>query len=132
MDPTSELGLAKPKFEMLLEKVGSETTKYIKEVAEAYKYFGYYYLQKKDFPAAKIWSKKLFDLDPSNKQWQLLSLQSLAVIAYREKNYVEARDYYIELRKLDPANPEYTRMIKEFTKTIDAIEIQKANAKILN
>jgi len=132
MDPTSELGLAKPKFEMLIEKVGSETTKYIKEIAEAYKYFGYYYLQKKDYPAAKIWSKKLFELDPSNKQWQLLSLQSLAVIAYREKNYVEARDYYMELRKLDPANAEYTKMIKEFTKTIDAIEIQKANAKILN
>jgi tetratricopeptide (TPR) repeat protein len=93
---------------------------------------GSYYFLKKDYPNAKLWNKKLFDLDPSNKELQIKALQTLALIAQKEKNYVEARDYYIDLRKLDPANPEYTRMIKEFTKTIDAIEIQKANAKILN
>lgn len=132
LDPSSELGLAKPIFESLIEKVGTETAKYIKELQEAYTYLGYYYLQKKDYPNARSWNKKLLDLDPSNKQWQIPALQSLALIAYREKNYVEARDYYMELKKLDPTNAEYTKMIKEFTKTLDAIEIQKANAKILN
>lgn len=132
IDPSSELGLAKPIFESLIEKVGTETAKYIKELQEAYNYLGYYYLQKKDYPNARSWNKKQFDLDPTNKQWQIQSLQSLALIAYREKNYVEARDYYMELKKLDPANAEYTKMIKDFTKTIDAIAVQKANAKILN
>jgi tetratricopeptide (TPR) repeat protein len=132
IDPSSELGLAKPIFESLIEKVGTETAKYIKDLQEAYIYMGSYYFQKKDYPNAKLWNKKLFDLDPSNKQWQIQSLRMQALIAYNEKNYIEARDYYIELKKLDPANAEYTKMIKDFTKTIDAIAVQKANAKILN
>lgn len=120
MDPTSELGLAQPKFESLVEKVGTETVKYAKELQEAFTYLGYYNLQKKDYPAAKSWYKKLFSLDPSNKQWQIQALQSLALIAYREKNYVEARDFYIEIKKLDPTDPNVDKAIKDFNKAITA------------
>jgi len=120
MDPTSELGLAQPKFESLIEKIGTETTKYAKELQEAYTYLGYYNLQKKDYVAAKSWYKKLFDLDPANKQWQVQSLKSMALIAYREKNYVEARDLYIEIKKLDPADLDAAKAIQDLTKAIDA------------
>lgn len=125
IDTTSELGLAKPIFESLVEKVGTENTKFAKELQEAYFYLGYYYLQKKEYPAAKSWYKKLFELDPSNKQWQIQSLQSMALIAYREKNYVEARDYYVEIKKLDPADPSVDKSIKDFNKAIDAAAAQK-------
>jgi len=125
MDPTSELGLAQPKFESLIEKVGTETTKYAKELQESYTYLGYYNLQKKDYAAAKSWYKKLFELDPANKQWQIQSLRSQALIAYKEKNYVEARDIYVEIKKLDPADLDAAKAIQDLNKAIAAAAAQK-------
>jgi tetratricopeptide (TPR) repeat protein len=125
MDPTNELGLAHPKFEAVVEKAGAETAKYAKELSESYIYLGYYNLQKKDYPAAKSWYKKLFELDPANKQWQIQSLSSQALIAYKEKDYVEARDLYIAIKKLDPADPNADKAIKDLTKAISAAAAQK-------
>jgi tetratricopeptide (TPR) repeat protein len=122
MDPTSELGLAQPKFESLVEKVGTETTKYAKELQEAYTYLGFYYLQKQDYTVSKAVYKKLFELDPSNKQWQIQSLKSQALIAYKEKNYMEARDLYTEIKKLDPADLDAAKAILDLTKAINAVQ----------
>lgn len=125
MDPTSEQGLAHPKFETLIEKVGTETTKYAKELQEAYMYLGYYNIQKNDFKAAKAWYKKLYELDPTNKGWQIQSLNSQAVIAFKEKNYVEAREMYVEIKKLDPSNTSADQTIRDLTKAINAAAAQK-------
>jgi tetratricopeptide (TPR) repeat protein len=122
LDPTSELGLAQPKFESLVEKVGSETTKYAKELQESYTYLGFYYLQKADYAVSKSWYKKLFELDPANKQWQIQSLKSQALIAYKEKNYVDARDLYTEIKKLDPADLDASKAIQDLTKAINAAQ----------
>jgi tetratricopeptide (TPR) repeat protein len=122
LDPTSEQGLAKPKFEALIDKVGTETTKYAKELQEAYTYLGFYNIQKKDYPAAKAIYKKLYELDPANKQWQIQSLRSQALIAYKEKNYAEARDIYIEIKKLDPADLDATKAISDLTKALEALK----------
>lgn len=125
IDPTSELGLAQPKFESLIEKVGTETTKYAKELQEAYTYLGYYNLQKNDYEPAKSWYKKLFDLDPANKQWQVQSLRSQALIAYKEKQYVDARDFYVEIKKLNPADLDAAKAIQDLNKAIAAAAAQK-------
>ena len=125
MDPTSELGLAQPKFELLIAKVGTETTKYAKELQEAYTYLGYYNLQKKDYATSKSWYKKLYELDPANKQWQIQSLRSQALIAYKEKNYQGARDLYIEIKKLNPADLDAGKAIQDLTKAIAAAAAQK-------
>ncbi|HEY3372488.1 MAG TPA: tetratricopeptide repeat protein [Prolixibacteraceae bacterium] len=122
LDPSSELGLAQPKFELLIGKVGSETTKYAKELQEAYTYLGYYYLQKKDFETSKSWYKKLFELDPANKQWQIQSLKAQALIAYREKNYIQARDLYTEIKKLDPSDLDAGKAIQDLNKAIAAAQ----------
>ncbi len=55
---------------------------------------GYYNIVKKDYTAAKEWYKKMYELDPKNKEWQISALTAYASIAYKEKNYVEARDKY--------------------------------------
>lgn len=127
MDPTSELGLAHPKFESLVEIIGSDTIKYAKELQESYTYLGYYHIQKEDYKTAKFWYKNLYNLDPSNKQWQIQSLKSQALIAYKEKNYVEARDLYSEIKNLDPADLEAAKAIQDLTKAINAL--QKLNKK---
>ena len=122
MDPTNELGLAQPKFESLVEKAGTDSAKYAKELQEAYTYLGFYYLQKADYSVSKSWYKKLFELDPANKQWQIQSLKSQALIAYKEKNYVEARDLYTEIKKLDPADLDAAKAIQDLTKAINAAQ----------
>jgi tetratricopeptide (TPR) repeat protein len=120
MDPTSELGLAKPKFEFMIEKIGAETTKYAKELQEAYSYLVSYYLQKKEYPAAKTYCKKLFELDPANKKWQIQSLTLQAMIAHSEKKYGDARDFFIEIKKIDPAYPDVDKAINDYNKAIKA------------
>jgi len=122
MDPSNELGLAQPKFESLVEKVGTRTTEYAKELQESYTYLGFYYLTKQDYAVSKSWYKKLFELDPQNKQWQIQSLKSQALVAYKEKNYVEARDLYIEIKKLDPADLDTAKAIQDLTKAINAAQ----------
>lgn len=125
LDPTSELGLAQPKFESLIQKVGTETVKYAKELQEAYTYLGYYNIKKSDYTAAKLWYTKLFELDPANKQWQIQSLKSQALIAYKEKKYVDARDIYVEIKKLNPADLDAGKAIQDLNKAIAAAAAQK-------
>jgi tetratricopeptide (TPR) repeat protein len=120
MDPSSEIGLAAPKFEQLINKIGSDTVKYKQELYEAYSYMGYYNLQKKDYEPAKIWYNKLYNLDPKNKDWQTRALSSLAIISYREKDYNESIVIYQKLLALDPNNASFKQAIIDLKKVIAA------------
>ncbi len=120
MDPDSDLGLAYPKFEQLVNQVGTETEKYKNALQESYTYLGYYHLNKKEYDQAKEWYQKLYDLDPNNKEWRITALNSFALISYRQKNYVEAKGYYQEILKLDPANTQIQQVIADLNKAIAA------------
>jgi tetratricopeptide (TPR) repeat protein len=120
MDPSFELGLAKPKFESVIDKIGTETTKYAKELQEAYSYLITYFFQKKEYSAVKAYCKKLYDLDPANKKWQIQSLIYQANVAYNEKKYADARDFFIEIKKIDPAYPDVDKTINDYNKAIKA------------
>ncbi len=123
MDPNNELGLAEPKFLTVIEKIGADSVNYLNELQEAYTYLGYNSLQKKDFQQSKSWYKRLYNLDPNNKQWQLKSLHSQIIVCYKEKNYPGARDLYYQIKKLDPADPEPDKQIKELTRAIESKKI---------
>ena len=129
MDPSSEQGLARPKFDTMIEKIGAETTKYSKELQEAYSYLIPYYLQKKDYTNSKMYAKKLFDLDESNKKWQIQSLTLQAMIAHGEKKYSEARDFFIEIKKLDPGYQNVDKTINDYNKAIKAAAAAAAAQK---
>jgi tetratricopeptide (TPR) repeat protein len=120
MDPDSDLGLAYPKFQQLVNQVGTDTEKYKNALQESYTYLGYYHLNKKEYDQAKEWYQKLFDLDPNNKEWRITALNSFALISYRQKNYVEAKGYYQEILKLDPANTQIQQVIADLNKAIAA------------
>jgi tetratricopeptide (TPR) repeat protein len=122
-DTAFVLGLAEPKFKLLIEKIGTDTVKYINEMQEAYSYLGYYNYQKKDYPTAKMWDKRFFNLDPTNKQWQIKALRAQALVAYREKNFVEQREFYYQLKKLDPTDTEIDKNIKDLTRVIESGKI---------
>jgi tetratricopeptide (TPR) repeat protein len=126
MDPNNELGLAKPKFELMITKIGTDTTRYSKELEEAYSYMGSYYLfqKKPDYVAAIGWFRRIYTLDPKNKQWQIKALKSMALAAYKQKSYTDARDYYVQVQKLEPNDPDAPKAIKDLTKAIEAAKNQ--------
>ncbi|HTX89483.1 MAG TPA: tetratricopeptide repeat protein [Bacteroidales bacterium] len=75
LDPETDKGLAKPIYEMMIEKALVDTVKYSKELVEAYEYLSYYYL--KQFNITKEqengrksieYCQKILVLDPENEK----------------------------------------------------------------
>jgi len=120
MDPTSEQGLAAPKFMTLIDKASADSVKYKQELFESFSYMGYYNLQKKDYEPAKAWYNRLYNLDPANKDWKIRALNSLALISYREKDYVETRNTYQRILAIDPTNADVKQAIIDLNKVIAA------------
>ena len=68
LDPETKDGLAKPHYEMLIEKAAVDSVKNSKELIEAYSYLGYYYLKNKKYcESIDYWQKVLF-IDPKNEK----------------------------------------------------------------
>ena len=122
MDPTNELGLAVPKFQEMIQAIGADTVKYKLYMFDAFNYMGYYHLQKADYPPAKIWYNRMYNIDPKNKDWQIRALKSLALISYREKDYVESKNIYQKLLILEPNSAEYKQAIIDLNKVINAVK----------
>jgi tetratricopeptide (TPR) repeat protein len=68
LDPDSKAGTAKATFEQLVVIAEPDSTKYAKELMSAYKYLGFYFYQKKDYPNSRIWWEKVKMIDPADKQ----------------------------------------------------------------
>ncbi len=68
LDPDSKLGLAKPFYEEYVLRAEPDSSKYVKDLIEAYKYLGYYYYQLKDYINSRIWWEKVKAIDPNDKQ----------------------------------------------------------------
>jgi len=75
MDPDTKLGLAKPVWEILIEKTAPDSVKYSKELIEAYGYLAYYYLlqfnstkDQENGKKALEYSYKILALDPNNEK----------------------------------------------------------------
>ena len=67
-DPESDSGLAKPFYEQFISLSKEDTTKFKKELIEAYSYLGYYYFLKEDNSDSKLYWQKVFAFDPKNTQ----------------------------------------------------------------
>ncbi len=65
LDPETKEGLAKPFYDMLIEKASADSVKYSKDLFEAYNYLGYYYLVNKKYcESAEYWDK-ILAIDPT-------------------------------------------------------------------
>ena len=120
MDPTSEQGLAAPKFQELIQAIGDDTVKFKPYLYEALTYLGYYTLLVKEYETAKGYYNRLFNLDPNNKDWQMRSLSALSMISYREKKYNESLDLYQRMLVFDPNNATIKQNISDLKKVIAA------------
>jgi len=67
LDPDTEMGLAKPHYEKVIELLVEREDKnqnMISSLVEAYKFLAWYYYKNKDFPNAKIICEKVLEFDP--------------------------------------------------------------------
>lgn len=75
IDTDSKLGLAKPVFEIMIEKAQSDTVKYSKELKESYSYLAFYYLMQyyqskdqKDGITSMDFCQKVLAIDPNDEK----------------------------------------------------------------
>lgn len=67
-DPESDSGLAKPYYEQFVTLSKEDTTKFKKELIEAYSYLGYLSYLREENGVSKSYWQKVYALDPTNKQ----------------------------------------------------------------
>ncbi|MFM7023630.1 MAG: tetratricopeptide repeat protein [Flavobacteriales bacterium] len=66
LDPDSKLGLAKPHYEAFIQKAEVDVQKNKKDLVDAYSYIAYYSYMHNDLPNARLYYKKVLELDPEN------------------------------------------------------------------
>lgn len=67
LDPETENGLAKPYYEACIPMFEKNQDKYRKELAECYRYLGYYYYLRQEMDCSKLYWNKLLAINPSDQ-----------------------------------------------------------------
>jgi tetratricopeptide (TPR) repeat protein len=115
MDPDYKMGLARPKFEKVIEIAKSDSVKNTKEMMEALGYLGYYHMNKENYAASKSYYNRMIALDPNNKEYKISGYNGLGSLeskmAGNEKTLegklailAKASDAYERILALDPQN----------------------------
>jgi tetratricopeptide (TPR) repeat protein len=115
MDPDSKLGLAKPKFEKLLDKIAADTVKNGEYLMEAFSYLGYYHMENGNYSQSKGYYNRMTTLDPNNKENKIKGYNGLANLETRmtvDEKTLEGKltflgravDSYQRILDLDPMN----------------------------
>ena len=115
MDPDYKMGLARPKFEKVIEIAKSDSVKNTKEMMEALGYLGYYHMNKDNYTASKSYYNRMIALDPNNKEYKISGYNGLGSLeskmAGNEKTLegklailAKASDAYERILALDPQN----------------------------
>jgi tetratricopeptide (TPR) repeat protein len=68
MDPDFKMGLAKAKFEKVIDMAEKDSVKNENEMGEACSYLGYYFMSKDDYKTSKDYYDRLISLNPNNKE----------------------------------------------------------------
>lgn len=134
-DPDSKMGLAKPKYEQVIKVGNTDPKKYSKELFDAYKFMGSYYLygeNKSNISQSEDYYKRIIALDSNNKEWLktaysgLASLYtSLALPSKSAEKWELAKRMYQELLKVDPGNTTAPSAITNIQKQINMINVMK-------
>jgi tetratricopeptide (TPR) repeat protein len=115
MDPDTKLGLAKPKFEKLIDVAKSDSSKYESEMMEAFGYLSYYNMMNDNYTKAKEYYNRMITLNSNNKEFKIRGYNGLGSLetkmAGNEKTlegrlpYLDkAEDAYSKILAIDPNN----------------------------
>jgi len=115
MDPDTKLGLAKPKFEKVLNIAQKDSIKNASEMMESLTYLGYLSMENGNYSKAKDYYTRMINLDPQNKENKIRGyngLGSLETKAAGQEKTLEGKlaylaksaDAYQSILTLDPMN----------------------------
>lgn len=123
MDPDFKQGLAKPKFEKVIEVAQKDSIKNENDMMEALMYLGYFNMENGNFTRAKEIYERMINLDPSNKENKIKGyngLGSLETKAAGQEKTLEgklgflgrAQEDYNKIISIDPNNSSARSNIK--------------------
>jgi tetratricopeptide (TPR) repeat protein len=115
MDPDFKLGLAKPKFEKLIEAAKSDSITNAPAMMDAFGYLSYYHMMNNNFSKAKEYYSRMVNLDPNNKEYKIKGYNGIGSVELRSTTTEKtnegrlpflsrATDAYSKILALDPAN----------------------------
>lgn len=115
MDPDTKLGLAKPKFEKVIEVAKSDSLNWESEMIEAFNYLGYYHMINENWSRSKDYYNRMVNLNPANKENKIKGYSSIGSVELRSTNsektnegrlpYLSrATDAYNKILAIDPMN----------------------------
>jgi len=115
MDPDLKLGIAKPKFEKLIEAAKSDSIKNQSEMMEAFNYLSYYHMMNNNFSKSKDYYNRMINLDPNNKENKIKGYRGIGGVEIRSTSQektnegrlpylARAIDAYNKILAIDPTN----------------------------
>lgn len=115
MDPDNKLGLARAKFEKVIEVAKSDSLKNGIEMIESFNFLGYYHMTKNNFAESKSYYNRMINLDPNNKENKIKGYNGIGLVEFNmatnEKTnegrlpfLAKSADAYSKILALDPNN----------------------------
>jgi tetratricopeptide (TPR) repeat protein len=115
MDPDSKLGLAKPKFEKVLNVSKADSIKNAAEIIESCGYLGYYHMITDNYNQSKEYYNRMININPDNKEAKIRGYNGLGQLEIRmasnEKTnegrlpfLAKAAEAYDKILEIDPDN----------------------------
>jgi tetratricopeptide (TPR) repeat protein len=118
MDPDTKLGLAKPKFEKLLEVAMVDSIKNASIMMDAMIYLSYYYMKNEDYSKSKDYYNRMINLG-SNKEYKIRGYSGLGAIELQSTSVEKTNEG--RLPYLSRASESYNKVL--------AIDPNNASAK---
>lgn len=104
MDPDNEKGIAKPKFEDLINKARVDSVKYSSDIFNAYRFMGGYYFEQKDYAKARDYYNLIVNLSADKKEYKTIGYNSIGLTYYASREFDKAIEAYNKTLEVDPKN----------------------------
>lgn len=116
MDPDNTKGIARPKFETLIQKARTDSVKNATELFNAYRFMGGDYFASKNFAKARDYYNMIVNLTADNKEYKTIGYNSIGLTYYSAGEYDKAIEAYSKTLEVDPKNQNATVSIQNIKK----------------
>jgi len=103
MDPENTQGIAKPKFELVIQKARVDSVKYATDLFNAYRFMGGDYFSAKNYSKARDYYNMIVNLS-DNKTYKTIGYNSVGLTYYSNNEYDKAIEAYNKTLEIDPKN----------------------------
>ena len=116
MDPDNTQGIAKPKFEMVIQKARTDSVKNANDIYNAYRFMGGYYFSAKNYSKARDYYNMIINLSPENKDYKIIGYNFIGLTYYNNSEYDKAIEAFSKTLEFDPKNQNATVSIQNIKK----------------